>query len=112
MNDQEKSVMLAKAMGWETRLPYPARPWPYIEPDEDTKYLLGIQFVFAGDLYLPANMALAKRCLSWSLDEAPEVVRDTMLDYAHSYYLPWLIDEKGQRLWLDKILESIEVQDV
>ena len=93
MNDQEKSVLLAKAMGWTIEAP---------------EYF---------DLYRPKDMALAWRVLNWAAVTMPQEsyylvpLQGIVLD---TEKLP---PPDAQRLWLDKILKLaieaglIEVQD-
>jgi len=104
MNDEEKSVALAKVTGLEVR------DWhikQFIRTPEGQ--------IIEADLYLPANMALAWWVHIWMLDN---------LDAVGSWkYVSWwenlaIFGEKdAQRLWLDKGLslatgfELAEVND-
>ena len=101
MTDREKSVLLAKAAGWETdddalKIHLPNPLW------RESGYRQNV----IRSLYDPANMALAWRCHLWALHVKRPFARD-YLDYF------WSIsgEEHAQRLWLDKILELIEVND-
>ena len=100
MNDQEKSALLAKAMGWETR-PY-ADGTDWFRPTKEHEYIY--------DLYAtnrrtkdPLHMALAWRVHIWALD-----VSD---DYSIQWYLDgdlriWEYPD-AQRRWLDEILSML-----
>ena len=110
MNDQEKSVMLARAMEWTVTASL-TNDRQYISPPnrpDSEDYIT--------DLYDPANMALAWRVHLWAHYSA---------EVNHGYrYRNWcirdtdtLFNENAQRLWLDKILELaieaglVEVKD-
>lgn len=108
MTDQEKSVMLAKAMGWDISLSY-NQQCRYITSNGSTE--LGdvgiLPYRNEGDLYDPANMALAWRVLNWAITS----------ELGSWAFLAWWIDlgrlspADAQRLWLDKILELLEQQN-
>ncbi len=116
MSDQEKSVMLAKAMGWGVN-----REGDHGSYDlwiEDILILQRVEYAKIGmldsvllnkhmpSLYAPANMALAWKVAQWG-HTLPE-------------YTQWMLEPnrlgtwfnftrmppaEAQRLWLDKILE-------
>ena len=98
MKDQEKSVLLVKAMGygWE------------IHEDHNGCFMLDSEDVLLGegDLYDPANMALAWRVLNWATEYERKNNEEMVL---------WWLDAllcnfppaDAQRLWLDKVLDLI-----
>ena len=115
LSDQEKSVMLARAMGWESFIGEITKQVFVILP--------GDKFHRIGELYDPANMALAWRVLNWaSLDSNVgipfakwlmkviavqytdngdlDIIRHTP-NWAYLFNLP---PADAQRAWLDKIL--------
>ena len=104
MSDQEKSVMLARAMGWEVTFAYsPAHPQLWI-PDDLAK---AHKTKFIANLYDPASMALAWRVLNWvaKWDLNQQSV------YYTQFYGWWdnndlwaMPPAAAQRAWLDKIL--------
>jgi len=106
MNDQEKSVMLAKAMGWKvTALPVGHDDLFIIVPNEYDRNIRSF--------YSPANMALAWRVLNWAETQKhyyPAPYSGLMVDVLYRSF--WtdetffeLPPADAQRLWLDKILE-------
>jgi hypothetical protein len=99
LTDQEKSVLLAKAMGWpiEQGLKVFGQIDWIIPPEGD----------MIATLYNPVNMALAWRVLNWAQEQQPEYVGQGFLDFWDVEY-PHLYEfspAEAQRLWLDKILE-------
>ncbi len=103
MSDQEKSVLLAKAMGWRV-----------FRSGNIQAKLDGSQWM-TKDLYDPANMALAWRVLNWANSQKHyyagfQGYSGLMFDFLYH----WLFSDEtffelspadAQRLWLDKILE-------
>lgn len=125
INDtQVKSVLLAKAMGWETGQIL----WNRVDMFADgyePEYREIIYYRESNntsrevhDLYDPANMALAWQVLNWASDNESmgqyhawwgDVVKEPMWfivnQYLGSMVLGKLPPADVQRLWLDKILE-------
>ncbi len=124
MNDQEKSVLLARAMGWwfdygfadEGKLPMVYSPdFGLICVGQNT-----FRENYMPDLYLPENMALAWRVAEWAWENLPtdEVghrtkkynvyVETSLRSMFRAFWLRTIKPDLGntaQRLWLDKILE-------
>jgi hypothetical protein len=118
MTDQEKSVKLAKLMGWKYKHdgitgdwyePLGIEPlyeeWQCYRRKANHKYVVAISL----NLYSPANMALAWRVLNWAYNQltGKNNIRNRLFDYLvlsnkAIYGLP---SADAQRLWLDKILE-------
>ena len=103
LSDQEKSVALAKAMGWET----------FNSPHTGRKMIKRPEVVFIqdGNLYDPANMALAWRVLNWANEQhAPDPQEEYIADEVQEYmrffgaWLSILPPDEAQRNILDKIL--------
>ena len=94
LTDQEKSVLLAKAMGLEIS---PNGTYFKHLPDWNQEYIWGNNF------YDPANMALAWRSLNWA--DQQRALSDRLADYFIAYLLWIEPPADAQRLWLDKILE-------
>jgi hypothetical protein len=114
MTEQEKSVLLARAMGWDI-----GKHGCIFPPNEDIS-----NYIDTGDnesLYDPANMALAWRVLNWALNYWFEIgeaegldikfdVRDEYIEIMNAVqeHEP---PADAQCLWLDKILElTIEAE--
>ena len=110
MDDQEKSVMLAKAIGWYVTV-YDKRC-----AISSLGERLGV-YDYPLNLYDPANMALAWRVLNWAseldteiddysypyvISEAADCLFERELEDVKMWCLP---PADAQRLWLDKILE-------
>ena len=93
MSDQEKSVLLAKAMGWTVRDIVGLPADIFAPPDI---------WVRAGSLYDPANMALAWRVLNWI---GTQGLDDIMASWFQEFGCIHIQPSLAQRLWLDKILE-------
>jgi len=121
MNDQEKSVMLAKAMtdvGWN----WSTDGIPIFMLDLKESRLLGgiVQSplaeieMYVFDLYDPANMSLAKRAIQWGVNDVPGF--SAWLLFLNRAYLI-LLDDDGFRQALDKLLKLaiesglVEAQD-
>jgi len=124
MNDQEKSVMLAKAMGLEMA------PHPIYGIDHQMFYVpveWGYDWELADDFYHPSVMSLAWRVLNWAQQqECFDAGRHDLTGFTFNLTLidswigrmigqknmgrldsPSLFDlppADAQRLWLDKIL--------
>ena len=105
MSDQEKSVLLAKAMGWKTPLRKDMDdPKPLIIPPE------GDGILWADSLYDPVNMALAWRVLNWAYTSLPVWKHEKYLTEGQQWE-SWFVrnielgEPNAQRLWLAKILE-------
>lgn len=110
MTDQEKSVMMAKAMGWDV---------------EWNKYGLGcvidgnnnpisgtideLDEGILSDLYESRNMALAWWVKRWMHEEDDRCMVTTFTDWyrRHAVRLSRMDDADAQRIWLDKIHELI-----
>ena len=131
MNDQEKSVLLAKAMTDTDGIPF------FMLDLKESLLLAGAVQVplaeietYVYNLYDPANMALAWKCLNWAIERddsvsfrtwGGETKREsfgfTLNQYLGHMVLGALPPADAQRLWLNKILELaieaglIEVQD-
>lgn len=121
LTDQQKSVLLAKAMGWRVKLAQSGEPRWALE-DEQRRQLGGsiydepsvykdVDLTYSKlcpDLYDPANMALAWRVLNWAYDH-PQIEDQGR----HDHFIKWWreanlntkLPADAQRLWLDKILE-------
>ena len=107
MNDQEKSVIIAKAMGWveheHGEAPIYEARWQ--SPDKPGSWWLS-----PPNLYNPINMALAWRVHLWMLEqelgkrESPYAVSPKPYTRWWNLGSPWGY-AAAQRLWLDKILE-------
>jgi|GEM_PF-6697253 len=65
LTDQQKSVMLARAMGWEVQEIVGLDADIFAPPDI---------WVIAGSLYYPANMALAWLVLNWAYGNDMRIV--------------------------------------
>jgi len=111
LSDEQKSVMLAKAMGWQ------------VVEHNKRRCTIGhigerigvIDYPF--NLYAPANFALAWKVLNWATEYGRKNNEEMVLwwmDVLLCNYPP----ADAQRLWLDKILELaieaglVEVDDV
>ena len=105
MDDQEKSVALAQAMGLHI-----SDTMPICFSFDDTDYLY--------DLYDPASMALAWRVLNWAFvppGTSPNIPDGSTIKSHMDYWwfhpmpgvypTPYVKPADAQRLWLDKILE-------
>lgn len=95
LSDREKSVLLAKAMGWEVY------PGGHIALPADTMRSAILSF------YDTANMALAWRVLNWAYE--CEHIEDqgryfVLLDWLDEAHLHIEAPADAQRLWLDKVL--------
>ena len=118
LSDEQKSVMLAKAMGWQ------------VVEHNKRRCTIGhigerigvIDYPF--NLYAPANFALAWKVLNWATEHEQNL---RVIENGKSKPLAWVIymtefmllpPADAQRLWLDKILELaieaglVEVDDV
>ena len=112
LSDQEKSVMLAKAMGW-TALYWSNRDfwssWYHLVDENNRKIKRrGIHKntgdVFHSlmvDLYKPSNMALAWRVLNWAHETG--LCRRYADGVGKNIHF-WDAPADAQRAWLDKIL--------
>jgi hypothetical protein len=103
--DQEKSVLLAKAVGWRVN------EQGTIYYDFPSYLVEGKSYIHPIDsLYNPANMALAFRCHLWALKHLPDNLPanfEYRIWFRNGDYgkpVPWT-RKNAQRLWLDKILE-------
>ena len=95
--DQQKSVLLAKAMGWKVP-PDTWGDWYFIASDGER--------ITNTNLYDPANMHLAWRVLNWAWQNKTLPTDDSSLWFWwHERNLPNLPPAHAQRLWLDKIFE-------
>jgi len=99
MSDREKSVMLAKAMGWAVGKFSGHTPLFGLPSD----YGVGV-IDWYDDFYDPANMALAWRVLNWATTrmKTPELYKFL---HWHIHSLAMIGPADAQRLWLDKVLE-------
>ena len=93
MSDQEKSVLLVKAMGWFFGM---HRDGLKVSPENN-----GI--IQDGNLYDPANMALAWRVHLWALDNLGAVEDWKYVSWWENMAI--FAEDDAQRLWLDTILE-------
>lgn len=118
MNDNEKSVMLAKLCGWIRPagdcykpglwiIEVPSLPMWSIAHFWKTEPLDLPDF----DFYHPANMELAWRVLDWGLKVKPTDPTGSIHEPSrfHNKLRAWMPmylwgNPKAQRLWLDKIL--------
>ena len=110
LTDQEKSVMLARAMGWSVRHDAHNPDLSHVCNErglkEYSQYYNRVghnPWSIMTNLYDPANMALAWRVLNWAFDVSPYFLppywyRDHWEEY------PGLAPADAQRAWLDKIL--------
>ena len=92
LTDQQKSVLLAKAMGW-----HPA----------DKMTVQGHYMERYHDLYDPAKMHLAWRVMNWAMQLPAKPHQPSMnawlFEWWYEVNLPNLPPAHAQRLWLDKI---------
>ena len=98
LSDEEKSVLLARAMGWEIRL---------IGASScviDNGEYLKVNALEYPDLYDPHDMALAWRVLNWATDTERRNNEEMCLWWEEAR-LHNRTPADAQRLWLDKILE-------
>ena len=119
MDDQEKSVLLVKAMKWTLSnviKDASGKLFLLIQPKgDDWEWVVDIDAPL--NLYDPANMALAWRVLNWAseldteiddysypyvISEAADCLFERELEDVKMWCLP---PADAQRLWLDKILE-------
>jgi len=96
MNDEEKSVLLAKAMGLEVR-------------DWHTKQFIKTPEgqIIEADLYLPANMALAKRTIEWGAANIPPFKQTLKLIGYNMWVLPHGVTELLDEIAIYVIEESV-----
>ena len=105
MNDQEKSVLLAKAKGWYQLDEEPIMGARWQEPGKPNTY-----WINPPNLYSPANMVLAWRIHLWMIEketgkrESPYAVSPKPYLHWWKGKVPWM-SEDCQRLFLDKIFE-------
>ena len=114
MSDQEKSVLLAKAMGWE--IDRRGDHGSYDLWIDDILILQRVDYSKIGlldsvilnkhmpNLYSPANMALAWRAIGVMVDRHTEIW-DAFFDWWDLEIDPG--HESAQRLWLDRVLELV-----
>lgn len=103
---REKSVMLAKGMGWEI-VPHPVHddvPLFKIPDEIDWEWELGDSF------YHPSDMALAWRVAGWfnkqtELDSFDEDIWRMWEGWKEMDFPDLLGDSNAQATWLDRILE-------
>ena len=104
MNDQEKSVPLAKAMGWEKK----DSGFCYDIWDDD-------EWINQDwpNLYDPVNMALAKRAIEWGAANIPEFKKTLNLIGSNMWILPGGVTELLDEI-LSMLIEAglVEVNDV
>lgn len=105
LSDQDKSVMLARAMGWKIGHD---KPVLFRVPESNSDTFWG----WFDNLYDVGLMALAWRVLNWAYRE--DKIFSLAIDVYEfgSHFLEWAPKTalEAQRLWLDKILEmAIEV---
>ena len=108
LNDQEKSVLLAKAMGWKTdddalKIHLPNPLW------RESGYRQNV----IRNLYDPANMALAWQVLNWAWKQTGNPNNDPLserrsqewIDKIDQILMDYWCDSavKAQQAWLDKI---------
>ena len=128
LTDQEKSVLLAKAMGGEPDT-YPL----WMLDFKESRVLGGETNLSTADyvfnLYNPANMALAWRVLNWAGKQVPtETSRSGLILHSwagrlhsfwgasywvngHKLFLHSMDPADAQRAWLDKVLSlAIEAE--
>jgi hypothetical protein len=118
MTDQEKSVLLARAVGWEFSRHECGEPrWSWV--DENGQQISGSihdRVVQVSDdrsslvspmLYSPQRMALAWRVLNWAVSDPGFgwEVDGWLWNDGLGYDLPNLEPADAQRQWLDKVLE-------
>jgi hypothetical protein len=98
LSDQEKSVILAKAMEWNLKTHEVAIGGYLFRPDDSERW--------TNNLYDPANMALAWRVLNWGISDPGfgHEVDAWLWDEGLGYDIPNLPPTDAQRFWLDKIL--------
>ena len=99
LSDQEKSVMLARAMGWEVSFAYsPAHPQLWL-PDDLAK---AHKTKFIANLYDPASMALAWRVLNHMGDLGYDALIEMWFS---SEEVPSMEPKEAQAAWLDYALD-------
>ena len=115
LTDQQKSVLLAKAMGWEYYIgQHDKRLHIQYRSDDPTKRLLPQN----GELYDPANMHLAWRVLNWAcfnegISRYLDYNSNPHSDYPLHILMAYMDEHEivikppayAQRLWLDKIFK-------
>ena len=103
MNDQEKSALLAKAMGLEL-VPHPVYGDKHLFFRVPEKW--DHDWGLADDFYHPSVMALAWPVAEWAWDGLPDVQAAKFRNW-----WKWNIKPRGnydpQRSWLDKVLGLI-----
>jgi hypothetical protein len=101
LTDQEKSVMLARAMGWKK-----VNDKFYMEP-----HSRGFPDKFWDEahmnFYRPANMALAKRAILWGYVNEKEFRK-----WLRKYALAILIEDGGFGRALDKLCLYVRAESV
>ncbi len=95
MTSQQKSVLLARAMGWEVS------PLGSIFPTEGDGH---IAIHPESSLYDPNEMALAWRCLRW-VSQGYEDWRAEFQEWFASTAFELMGEEHAQRIWLDHVLK-------
>ena len=102
MTDQEKSVLLAKAMGAD---------WKYFHNDEIDEWLILDSenvVIGYGNLYDPANMALAWRVLNWAHKQFPgHGINPITKMYQGFHEAVFLPADKVIEVWLDETINIL-----
>ena len=130
LSDEQKSVMLAKAMGWEpTPVPVPDVPLLVMFKTNSGESLYSTSVLcqmslddfwerHMPNLYHPQHMSLAWRVLNWAIwpdDLSPRIdeYRTVKGEIERWWFNPkpgslapcYVSPAAAQRMWLDKILE-------
>ena len=109
ITDQEKSSLLAKAMGWTIsgKIKDQFGGWfvRVQEPGDDWELLESVDVPF--DLYTPANMVLAKYAIAWGYINNKQYRE--WLDIPHQA-VGILVGEDGIRLALDNLIDKCNQQ--
>lgn len=124
LTDQEKSVKLARAMGWHVIADeHRNRHGTFMifhtgsdEPLYSTAIIATVKEPdffnhYCPNLYEPQNMSLAWRVLNWAADRQ-DILDSCMEDGFMEDIRDWweLPASEAQRLWLDRVLNEIEIR--
>lgn len=114
-NTQEKSIMLARLMGWQ--FVYAGNGVVAVVRD---KIFVGTTTAYwysesgpCVDFYEKDNMSLAWKILAFAADLDQRTNTTVFEEWWHSQRLYLKSPEKAQKLWLDKVLElAIQAEEI